>query len=339
MSFDASGKIEEFKFIVKRIKKYYESNNSYIKSNYPIVNEYGMPTIVKRFFEIYEVVNKMDDLMNCSITWNIGPKMALSRYANQYKHELKNTPLTLNQQLNNIKLNNIGLNSPLLSMSNSDSTFNQQNFNSLLTMDMMPPPQQISSTSNSAHSSLNSTSETLSEALNKKRLAATTNVATTAALTPPSSNISAINVGTNSMAAVNSNSLLKLNSAMNPVSSSLGSLNLPASSSVLSSLATSNAAISAAGLALGTSTAAANSLMSAVNMNALSKANVNPTTAMKSPITNLISPLQMELSNEPKSKKLKTNPSPRQRKSKANSRTTASKNRRNSSNNSSTISS
>ena len=64
--------------------------------------------------------------------------VALSRYANQYKHELKNTPLTLNQQLNNIKLNNIGLNSPLLSMSNSDSTFNQQNFNSLLTMDMMP---------------------------------------------------------------------------------------------------------------------------------------------------------------------------------------------------------
>jgi len=56
MSFDASGKIEEFKFIVKRIKKYYESNNSYIKSNYPIVNEYGMPTIVKRFFEVMNII-------------------------------------------------------------------------------------------------------------------------------------------------------------------------------------------------------------------------------------------------------------------------------------------
>jgi len=343
ISFDKNSKIEILEFVVKNIKKFYESNNSYLKNNYPIVNEYGMPTIVKRFFEIYEVVNKMDDLMNCSIKWNIGPKAALSRYANQYRQESKNIPLTLNQQLTNLKLNNLSMKSPLLSLSNSDSTINHQKYNSLLNLDMMPPPQQISSTSNSAHSSLNSASETISGTLNKKRLATTTTTANAATLSPPSSNINAINVNANSITV--GNNILKLNKAMSPISTSLGSLNLPTSSSVLSSLATSSAALSTTGLGLATSSASvvpgtASSLMSAVNMNALSKANVNPTTTMKSPMTNLISPLQMDLTNEPKSKKLKTNPSPRQRKPKVvNSRTVATKNRRNSSNNSSTISS
>jgi len=53
----------------------------------------------------------------------------------------------------------------------------------------------------------------------------------------------------------------------------------------------------------------------------------------------ILSPLNMDLTGEPKAKKLKTTTSPRQRKNKTpTSRTAATKNRRNS-NNSSTISS
>jgi len=49
--FDKTGKVELYEYIVKDIKKFYE-NSPYPKSNYPILNEVGMPTTVKRFVEV-----------------------------------------------------------------------------------------------------------------------------------------------------------------------------------------------------------------------------------------------------------------------------------------------
>jgi len=313
-TFNKEGKIEIFEFVVKNIKKFYESNSSYLNGNYPAVNEYGMPTTVKRFFEIYEVLNKMDDLMNCSIAWNVGPKLALNQYANKFRQDLKTNSLALNQ-INNLKLNNIDMNSPLLSLSNSESSAaaaNLQNYNTLLNLDMAPPQPQLPSTSNSTHSSnLNSVSDTITNALNKKRLASTVTAATTT-LSPPINTINAINVGSNSVTVSNNNSL-KLTSALSPVNSSIG-LTLPTSSSVLTGLAASginlatNAVVSSAG----------SNLISAVN--SLANTTINPTSVIQSPMSTLISPLQMDLINEPKTKKIKTNPSPRQRKPKGTKR-------------------
>ncbi|ORX76063.1 hypothetical protein BCR32DRAFT_249043 [Anaeromyces robustus] len=341
-TFNKEGKIEIFEFVVKNIKKFYESNSNYLNGNYPAVNEYGMPTTVKRFFEIYEVVNKMDDLMNCSISWNVGPKMALNQYANKYRQDLKTNSLTLNQQINNLKLNNIDINSPLLSLSNSNSSAtadeirlaadelrlekaaaaaaaNLQNYNTLLNLNTVPSQPQIPSTSNS--SNLNSVSDTITNALNKKRLASTVTATT---LSPPINNLNAINVGTNSV-TVSSNNSLKLTSALSPVSSSIG-LNLP-TSSVLTGLTASSINLATNPVV----SSAANNLISAVNN--LANTTINPTSVIQSPMSTLISPLQMDLVSEPKAKKAKTNPSPRQRKPKGTKR------RNSSNNNSSTISS
>jgi len=57
--YDKDGKQEIFELNVKDIKKLYESNPFYLKNNYPVLNEYGIPPTIKRFVEVRKKKKKI----------------------------------------------------------------------------------------------------------------------------------------------------------------------------------------------------------------------------------------------------------------------------------------